>query len=52
MSVKDKIIFGVLVVLIGVAGYFQYIATNMIVRMDELNRNDSEHVDVVHNEFR
>ena len=52
MSVKDKIIFGVLVVLIVVAGYFQYIATNMIVRMDELNRNDSEHVDVVHNEFR
>ena len=38
--------------MIGVAGYFQYIATNMIVRMDELNRNDSEHVDVVHNEFR
>jgi len=52
MSVKDKIIFGVLVVLIGVAGYFQYIATNMIARMDELNKNDSEHVDVVHNEFR
>ena len=52
MSVKDKIIFGVLVVLIGVAGYFQYIATNMILRMDELNKNDSEHVDVVHNEFR
>ena len=52
MSVKDKIIFGVLVVLIGVAGYFQYIATNMIVRMDQLNKNDSEHVDVVHNEFR
>ena len=52
MSVKDKIIFGVLVVLIGVAGYSQYIATNMIVRMDELNKNDSEHVDVVHNEFR
>ena len=52
MSVKDKIIFGVLVVLIGVAGYFQYMATNMIARMDELNKNDSEHVDVVHNEFR
>jgi len=52
MSVKDKIIFGVLLVLIGVAGYFQYMATNMIARMDELNKNDSEHVDVVHNEFR
>jgi len=52
MSAKDKIIFGVLVVLIGVAGYFQYMATNMIARMDQLNKNDSEHVDVVHNEFR
>ncbi len=52
MSVKDKIIFGVLIVLIGVAGYFQYMATNMIARMDELNKNDLEHVDVVHNEFR
>ena len=52
MSVKDKIIFGVLLVLIGVAGYFQYMATNMIARMDQLNKNDSEHVDVVHNEFR
>jgi len=52
MSAKDKIIFGVLVVLIGVAGYFQYKATNMIARMDKLNKNDSEHVNVVHNEFR
>ena len=52
MSVKDKIIFGVLLVLIGVAGYFQYMATNMTARMDELNKNDLEHVDVVHNEFR
>ena len=52
MSAKDKIIFGVLVVLIGVAGYFQYMATNMIARMDELNKNDVEHVDVVHNKFR
>ena len=52
MSVNDKIIFGVLLLLIGVAGYFQYMATNMIARMDELNKNDLEHVDVVHNEFR
>ena len=52
MSVKDKIIFGVLIILIAVAGYFQYMATNMISRMDELNENDSKHVDVVHNEFR
>ena len=52
MSVKDKIIFGILVILIAVAGYFQYMASDMISRMDELNENDSKHVDVVHNEFR
>ena len=52
MSVKDKIIFGVLIILIAVAGYFQYMATNMISRMDELNENDLKHVDVVHKEFR
>ena len=52
MSAKDKIIFGMLVLLVGVAGYFQYMATHMITRMDELNMNDVEHVDVVHNEFR
>jgi len=52
MSTKDKIIFGVLVVLVGVAVYFQFMATDMITRMDELNKNDAEHVDVVHNEFR
>jgi len=52
MSTKDKIIFGVLVVLVGVAVYFQFMATDMITRMDELNKNDAENVDVVHNEFR
>ena len=52
MSVKDKIIFWVLIILIAVAGYFQYMASEMITRMDELNENDTKHVDVVHNEFR
>ena len=52
MSAKDKIIFGMVVLLVGVAGYFQYMATDMITRMDDLNMNDAEHVDVVHNEFR
>ena len=52
MNTKDKIIYGVLVVLVGVAVYFQFMATDMITRMDELNMNDVEHVDVVHNEFR
>ena len=52
MNTKDKIIYGILVVLVGVAVYFQFMATDMITRMDELNKNDEEHVDVVHNEFR
>ena len=52
MNTKDKIIYGILVVLVGVAVYFQFMATDMITRMDELNKNDAEHVDVVHNEFR
>ena len=52
MSVKDKIIFGLLAVLIVAGGYFQYMSSNMIKRMDELNKYDAEHVDVVQNEFR
>jgi len=52
MSVKDKIIFGLLAVLIVAGGYFQYMSSNMIKRMDELKKNDAEHVDVVQNEFR
>lgn len=52
MTVKDKIVFGVLLVLILAGGYFQYMSGEMIKRMDELNQNDKEHVDVIHNEFR
>lgn len=52
MTVKDKIVFSILVILILAGGYFQYMSGEMIKRMDELNRNDKEHVDVVHNEFR
>jgi hypothetical protein len=51
MLVKDKIIFGVLVVLLIAGGYFQYISSNMNIRMDELNKNDEEHVDRAQNEF-
>jgi len=52
MSVKDKIIFGLLIILIVAGGYFQYMASEMIKRMDQLNENDKKHVDVVNNEFR
>ena len=52
MSVKDKIVFGLLIILIVAGGYFQYMASEMIKRMDQLNENDKKHVDVVNNEFR
>ena len=52
MTVKDKIVFGILVVLILAGGYFQYMSGEMIKRMDVLNQNDKEHVDIVQKEFR
>ncbi len=52
MTVKDKIVFGILIILILAGGYFQYMSGEMIKRMDVLNQNDKKHVDVVHNEFR
>ena len=52
MSIKDKIIFGLLAVLIVAGGYFQYMSSNMIKRMDELGINDAKHDEVVDKEFR
>jgi hypothetical protein len=47
MNVKDKIIFGLLIVLIAAGGYFQWMADDMKARMDELNQKDQEHLDVI-----
>ena len=52
MSVKDKIIFGLLAVLLAGGGYFQWMSTDMKTRMDSLNLNDKEHLDVIDKEFR
>ena len=52
MNVKDKIIFGLLLVLIAAGGYFQWMADDMKARMDELNQKDQEHLDVIDKEFR
>ena len=52
MSVKDKIIFGLLGVLLIAGVYFQLMADDMKFRMSELDSNDSEHLDVIDNEFR
>lgn len=52
MSVKDKIIFGLLGVLLLAGVYFQFMADDMKSRMTELNINDTEHLDIIDKEFR
>ena len=52
MSVKDKVIFGLLAVLLAGGGYFQWMASDMKTRMDTLNQNDQEHLDTIDREFR
>ena len=52
MSIKDKVIFGLLGVLIIAGTYFQVMANDMKVRMSELNVKDSEHLDIIDKEFR
>jgi hypothetical protein len=52
MSIKDKIIFGVLIIIIAAGGYFQWVSDDMKSRMDVLNQNDLEHLDVIDKEFR
>ena len=52
MNVKDKIIFGLLIVLLAAGGYLQWMADDMKSRMDELNQKDQEHLDVIDREFR
>ena len=52
MNVKDKIIFGLLIVLLAAGGYFQWMADDMKNRMDELNKKDQEHLDIIDREFR
>ena len=52
MSVKDKVVFGILLLLIIGAGYFQWLASDLKVRMAELNTADIEHVDIIDKEFR
>ena len=52
MIIKDKIIFGLLGVLIVAGIYFQVLAGDMKSRMTELNVKDIEHIDVIDKEFR
>ena len=52
MSIKDKVIFGLLGVLIVGGIYFQIMADDMKSRMSELNIKDTEHLDTIDKEFR
>jgi methyl-accepting chemotaxis protein len=52
MNVKDKIIFGLLIILIAAGAYFQWMADDMKSRMNNLSQNDKEHVDIIDKEFR
>ena len=52
MSIKDKIIFGIFIIIIAAGGYFQWVSDDMKSRMDVLNQNDQEHLDVIDKEFR
>ena len=52
MSVKDKVIFGLLALLLIGGAYFQWMSDDMKSRMDTLNLNDTEHLDTIDKEFR
>ena len=52
MSVKDKIIFGLLALLLVGGAYFQWMSDDMKSRMDTLNQNDKDHLDTIDREFR
>ena len=52
MSVKDKVIFGLLALLLVGGAYFQWMSDDMKSRMDTLNQNDKDHLDTIDKEFR
>ena len=52
MSVKDKVIFGLLALLLIGGAYFQWMSDDMKSRMDTLNQNDKDHLDTIDREFR
>ena len=52
MSVKDKVIFGLLALLLVGGAYFQWMSDEMKSRIDTLNLNDIEHLDTIDKEFR
>jgi len=51
MSVKDKVIFGLMIILIVGGGYIQYTYTQVMKRMDIMEQKQLKHVDEVNSEF-
>ena len=52
MSVKDKVIFGLLALLLIGGAYFQWMSDDMKSRMETLNQNDKDHLVTIDKEFR
>ncbi len=52
MSLKDKIIFGLMILLVVGGGYIQFNYTENMKRMDTLESEQLTHVDQVNKEFR
>jgi archaellum component FlaC len=52
MSVKDKVIFVIIVLLIAGGGYIQWNYTQVMDRMDGIDKKQFTHVDEVNKEFR
>ena len=52
MSVKDKVIFGLLALLLVGGAYFQWMSDDLKSRMETLNQNDKDHLDTIDKEFR
>ena len=52
MNVKDKVIFGLLALLLVGGAYFQWMSDDMKSRMETLNQNDKDHLDTIDKEFR
>jgi len=51
MSVKDKVIFGLMIILLAGGGYIQYTYTLVMERMDVMEKKQLKHVDEVNADF-
>ncbi|MFQ6613510.1 MAG: hypothetical protein ACE5D1_01580 [Fidelibacterota bacterium] len=51
MSVKDKVIFGLMIILLVGGGYIQYTYTKVMERMNVLEAKQLKHVDEVNKDF-